>query len=104
MIKITLSFFYDWFLAIYLIVSEADRKNDEEEKEEGAVSNNEPNIENDYRIGDTEDSKLFRKFLNSWESYFNNKREVSATRKANSNTTGARKRRNKRQNWMEKNI
>lgn len=89
---------------IYLIVSEADRNNDGDEKEEVTGSNSEPNIENDYRIGDTEDSKLFRKFLNSWESYFNNKREVSATRKANSNTTGARKRRNKRQNWMEKNI
>ena len=82
-----------------MIVSEADRKNDEEEKEEGAVSNNEPNIENDYRIGDTEDSKLFRKFLRSWDNYFNNKREVSASKKTTSTTgTGIRKRRNKRQN------
>ena len=80
-----------------MLVSEAQRDNDEEEKEEAVESNTEPNIENDYRIGDTEDSKLFRKFLNSWESYFNNKREVSASKKTNSTTTGSRKRRNKRQ-------
>ena len=79
-----------------MLVSEADRNNDDEEKKEVGGSNTEPNIENDYRIGDTEDSKLFRKFLNSWESYFNNKREVSASKKTIS-TTGSRKRRNKRQ-------
>ena len=87
--------FFQWF---YLLVSEAQRDNDVEEKEEAVESNTEPNIENDYRIGDTEDSKLFRKFLNSWENYFNNKREVSASKKPNS-TTGSRKRRNKRQSW-----
>ena len=25
----------------------------------------------DFRLGDTEDSKLFRKFLVTWENYFN---------------------------------
>ena len=86
-------------MIFFLLVSEADRNKDEKEKEEVVGSSSEPNIENDYRIGDTEDSKLFRKFLNSWENYFNNKREVSASKKTNS-TTGSRKRRNKRQNWI----
>ena len=82
-----------------MLVSEADRNNDEEEKEEVVGSKAAPNVAPDYRIGDTEDSKLFRKFLNSWESYFNHhKREVSASKKTNSMTAGSRKRRNKRQN------
>ena len=75
------------------IVSEATDPDEEGKKE---APNGGPSAENDFRIGDTEDSKLFRKFLNTWDGYFNCKQEVSTSRKANCNK-GNKKRRSRKQ-------
>ena len=78
-----------------MVVGEADRKNVEEEKEEvDAITAS--NTEMDFIITDTEDSRLFRKFLITWDSYFNkSKEEVLVATKTNLNTA-RKKRRNRK--------
>ena len=70
-----------------LLVSDSTKK-DEEEKEEPSK----PAVDNDYRIGDTKESRLFRKFLISWDSYFCSKhQQPSLGERSNS---GGKERRN----------
>ena len=70
-----------------LLVSDSTEK-DEEEKEEPSK----PGVDNDYRLGDTKESRLFRKFLISWDSYFCSKhQQPSLGERSNS---GGKERRN----------
>ena len=73
-----------------IIVSDSTEKNDEEKKE---VFKTEPCAENDFRIGDTEESRLFRKFINTWDSYFSAKQQLLVCEKRN---TEGKKRRNRK--------
>ena len=43
-----------------------------------------------YILGDTEDSKLFRKFLNTWDNYFNNKQGNTSNVKKKQNVKSKR--------------
>lgn len=64
----------------YLITIPTSLVSDNEEALEDNVSDEEQMVEQaddqTFKITDTEDSRLFRKFLISWEKYFNSKPQV----------------------------
>ena len=64
----------------YLITIPTSLVSDNEEALEDNVSDEEQMVEQaddqTFKISDTEDSRLFRKFLISWEKYFNSKPQV----------------------------